>query len=433
MTEFYTHTFSNGFSLLAEPMDGLESVAYQLAIPAGTIHEPLDRHGRESRAGLAGFTCEMVLRGAGERSSRKIIDDFDMLGIDRNETVGNYFTQYSGATLAANLKPALSLTADLVRRPHLPKEELEQSRLSVMQELRAIEDEPADRLSVELRRRAFPRPWNRIPQGSPAGCQAITHRDVARFYQTFYRPNGAILGVAGRFDWPRLLETVARLFEDWKPLAEPVIQTVPLPFESVTIPLEDATQTQLGVAWRSVPPNHPDYPLAWGLTNILSGGMSSRLFTGLRERQGLCYSVWATQIHTRQDGRVFCQLGTSPERLNEALPTLLDQIRSLAGDQPSGDLQKVENLQTVGGPVTAEEVQRLKTRSKAALIMQQESSASHAAALVADWYHFGRVRPQAEILATVESLTAERLNAYAPQYVPPQKSDVLTITLGPTT
>ena len=67
MTEFYTHTFSNGFSLLAEPMDGLESVAYQLAIPAGTIHEPLDRQGRESRAGLAGFTCEMVLRGAGER------------------------------------------------------------------------------------------------------------------------------------------------------------------------------------------------------------------------------------------------------------------------------------------------------------------------------------------------------------------------------
>ncbi len=432
MTEYYTHTFSNGFSLLAEPMDGLESVAYQLAVPAGTVHEPLDGHGRESLAGLAGFTCEMVLRGAGERSSRKIIDDFDMLGIDRNETVGAYFTQYSGATLAANLESALSLTADLVQRPHLPKAELEQSRLSVMQELRAIEDEPSDRLSVELRRRAFPRPWNRIPQGSLAGCQAVTHRDIERFYRTFYRPNGAILGVAGRFDWSRLLDTVARLFEHWQPLAEPTISTLTQPFESAKIPMDEATQTQLGVAWSSVPPNHPDYPLAWGLTNILSGGMSSRLFTGLRERQGLCYSVCATQINTRQDGRIFCQLGTSPERLNEALRMLLEQVRSLAHDRPSCDMRMDGNLPTVGGPVTVEEVERLKTRSKAALIMQQESSASHAAALVADWYHFGRVRPQTEILATVESLTAERLNAYVPQYVPSHDSELLTVVLGPT-
>ncbi|MDO4558866.1 MAG: pitrilysin family protein, partial [Planctomycetia bacterium] len=408
MTTIHTQTFSNGFTLLAEPMDWLESVAYQLAIPAGTSLEPVDR------AGLAGFTCEMVLRGAGDRSSRQVIDDFDRFGIHRDETVGAAFTQYSGSTLAEYLDEALSLIADLARRAHLPAEELEWSRTSGLQELRAIEDEPSDRVAVELRRRAFSIPWNRIPQGSVAGCTAIRLEDVRRFYERYYRPNGAILAVAGRFQWESLLEQVVGRFGDWKPLPEPQIGTIPQKWEGVRMTLQSAAQTQIGCAWRSVPANHPDYLLAWGLTNVLSGSMSSRLSTTMRERNGLCYSVCAAQTGTLREGFVFSQLGTSPDQERTALSLFRKVLDQLGTDTESS----TGSAEVIGGPVREDEVTRLKIRAKASLLMQRESSAAHAASLVSDWYHFGRVRTSEEILELVESLTADRLNEYVPRYVP---------------
>ena len=419
MTTIYKQTFANGFTLLAEPMEWLESVAYRLAIPAGTSLEPTDR------AGLAGFTCEMVLRGAGERSSQQVIDDFDRLGIHRDETVGAAFTQYCGSTLTECLDASLELIADLARRAHLPKQELEWSRTSGLQELRAMEDEPSDRVAVEMRKRAFSVPWNRIPQGTVEGYTAIQLRDIRRFYETFYRPNGAILAVAGRFQWKTLLDQVAKLFGDWKPLQEPKIETKPPLWKCARIPAPEATQTQIGFAWRSVPSNHPDYPLAWGLTNILSGGMSSRLSTTMRERNGLCYSVNASQLGTFDEGLVFGQLGTSPEQETTAITLFREVLAQLGKDGTNRD-----SLRVIGGAIREDEVVRLKTRAKAALLMQQESSAAHAASLVSDWYLFGRTRTAEEVLQLVESLDAKRLNAFVPQYVPAEES-LLTVTLGP--
>ena len=424
MTTIYTHQFENGLTLLAEPMEWLESAAYQLAIPAGTAFEPADL------AGLAGFTCEMALRGAGERSSHAVIDDFDLFGIQRDESVGAAFTQYSGACVAENLAEALTLVADLARRAHLPESELEMSRIGGIQDLRAMEDDPGERVSIELRRRAFSIPWNRIPQGDLAGYTAIDHADIRRFYEMNYRPNGAILGIAGRFEWEPLRDSIARLFGDWKPQLEPAITTVPQPFADVILHSEDATQTQLGVVWRSVPSADPDYPLAWGLTQILSGGMSARLSTTIRERCGLCYSVGAAQVGAKQEGFVFSRLATAPDQADAAHQLLLETVRRLGTPAYGDTFTSAGDDPVVGGPVTEEEVQRLRAQSKAALIMQQESSTAHAGSLVSDWYHFGRARTNEEILTTVESLTAERLNAWAPRYIP-DPATILTVTLAP--
>ena len=151
----FSHTYANGLVLLAEPMNWLQSAAFTFLTPAGCIHDPDDR------AGLSSFTCEMATRGAGPRDSRQFVLDLDNLGVERSESVSNAHTSYSGATLAENLPQALSIYADVLRRPHLPEDQLEAGRLAMLQELRAVEDEPAQKVMIELRRRHYPEPWGR--------------------------------------------------------------------------------------------------------------------------------------------------------------------------------------------------------------------------------------------------------------------------------
>ena len=207
-----SHEYENGLVLVAEPMLSLESAAFTCLLPAGCALDP------EKRGGLAAFTCEMALRGAGDRDSRRFIQDLENLGVERGESVSASHTSFSGATLSKNLAPALEIFADLVRRPRLPEDQVEAARSVVMQELHAIEDEPGQKVMQELRRRHYPHPWGRPSQGDMAALEAITLDDIRNYFGRTYRPNGTIIGVAGRFEWEKLKDQVGAVLADWKPL-----------------------------------------------------------------------------------------------------------------------------------------------------------------------------------------------------------------------
>jgi len=398
-----THTFPNGLVLVAEPMGWLESAAFTLMVPAGCVHDPPEA------AGLASFTCEMALRGAGERDSRRLVEDLDNLGVERSESVTDSHTRYSGATLAANLPQALSIFADVLRRPHLPAEQLEAGRQVMLHELRAVEDEPSQKVMIELRRRHYPNPWGRPPQGEQEAIEATSIDQIRQLHRRHYRPNGTILGVAGRFEWDRLQETVGHVLGGWEPGdGSRIVETGSMKKQE-HIPYE-SNQTQIGISYPSVPYRHPDYFQAWGAVGVLSGGMSARLFTEVRERRGLCYSVYA-MYHTLRDlGGVFCYAGTSADRAQETLDVTLSELVRL------------------GEGVEAHELDRLKARIKSALIMQQESSAARSAAVARDWYHLGRVRSLEEIGRLVDGLSCASINAYVAEHPP---GDFTVVTLGP--
>ena len=210
-----SHIFGNGLVLVAEPMDWLESAAFTILVPAGCIHESPDR------GGLSGFTCEMALRGAGPRDSRQFINDLDCLGVERSESVGESHTRFSAATLAGNLHEALTIFADVLRRAHLPADQLEAGRQVMYQELRAVEDEPAQKVMLELRRRHYPDPWGRPSQGDAASLKAISLDDIRNHFQRAYRPTGTIVGVAGRFEWESLQDHVGSLLATGSPPSRP--------------------------------------------------------------------------------------------------------------------------------------------------------------------------------------------------------------------
>src|SRR5262245_10096215 len=196
--------------LVGEPTKSLESVAFTFLLPGGCSYDPAGRFG------LASFTCEMMLRGAGDRDSRAWISELENLGVERGESVGTTQSSFGGATLRDNLAAGLELFADLLRRPMLPKDQLDQARSVCLQELRGVDDDPSHKLMIELRRRRYPDPWGRSSHGEENDLRAIKYDDVRAFHAKNYRPNGTILAVAGNFDWPKLVGHVERLFGDWK-------------------------------------------------------------------------------------------------------------------------------------------------------------------------------------------------------------------------
>ncbi len=149
---------------------------------------------------------------------------------------------------------------------------------------------------------------------------------------------------------------------------------------------------------------------AWSAVGVLSSGMSSRLFTEVREKRGLCYTVSASLQTQLQRARVLCYAGTTAERAQETLDvTFAELVRLREGVEPS-------------------ELDRLKARIKSGLIMQQESTSARSGAIARDWYHLGRVRPLEEVSELVDALTSADINEFLTNHPP---ADFTFATLGP--
>ncbi len=383
-----TRLFDNGLALVAEDMSWSESIAFAILIPAGSVNNPAGKDG------LASLTCEMTNRGAGDLDNRSFLEAFENLGVDSSESSSHSYASFCASGLAGHWERTLELLAAQIRSPLFPAEEFESCRQTQLQEIAALEDEPARKAATELSRIFFPDPWGRSPLGTEDSLSAATLDDVSTFHRDFFRPNGAIIAVAGRFDWDKLERKVGELFGDWAPRDVAPVEPTDLGVSTSQWPFESA-QTQLGLAYRSTPFGAPDYQRAWSGVELLSGGMSSRLFTEVREKRGLCYSVFASYYTRRNLGGVFCYCGTTGERAQESLDVIVSEIDRLATAAP-----------------TPSELERLKIRSKSSLVMQRESTGSRASAIARDWYHLGKIRTLEEVLGSINALTCESIEAY---------------------
>ncbi len=396
------HTFDNGLTLLAEEMPWLESAAFAFLLPCGAVQDPT------GRLGLSNFVCDMVQRGSGDLPSRQFVESLERLGVDRGASVSLSHTSYSGATLAENLLPAITLHADLLRRPMFPDEQIEEARQVCFQELRAIEDDLGHRVIERVRGMHYPAPWGRSVQGEFSHVENISLDDVQSQFQQHYQPHGAIISVAGKLDWPRLKDHIGELFSDWQSIAPAPVKEADAVETHAHIP-HDSNQTHIAISYPSVPYRHEDYYQARAAVGVLSDGMSSRLFTEVREKEGLCYTIYATVNTLRDRGAVLCYSATSTERAQETLNVAMRELRRLKDGVEDAELK------------------RLKARIKSSLIMQQESSSSRSISMAIDWYHLGRVRPMSEVSNAINGLTAESISNYLRKN-PPQ--DFRFVSLG---
>jgi predicted Zn-dependent peptidase len=401
--QIHTHAISNGLNLIIEPMADVQSAAFSLLVPAGSNYDP------PGEAGAAAILSDWIMRGAGSRDSRVLTNELDNLGLQRNEGVGNSHISFTGATLAESLPQALRIYADIVQSPHLPVDQFEAARTGVEQSLRAIEDEPRQKVIIELRRRCYESPWGIPSEGTLDGVEKLTPAVVRNHFHRCSSPRDAILGVAGKVDVRAMIGLVEDLFGGWKAKPAPEVITGPRGPARDHI-AHDSTQTQIGIAYDSVAYRDPGYYAAWAAVSVLSGGMSSRLFTEVREKRGLCYSVFAMLNSLRDQGRILCYAGTTVERAQETLDVTLAELIRL------------------GKGIGQDELDRCKARAKSSLIMQQESSSARASSIARDWYHLGRVETLDEVREKIDALTVETLLAHLAEH--PAK-DFTILTLGP--
>lgn len=396
------YSFDNGLTVVGHHMPWLQSAAYAISISAGSRYDDPDK------VGTANFLCEMVQRGCGDLDSRQYIEALQMLGLDSSSSAGNYQTHYGGAMVANALIPSLRIAADMLRRPRLPADQLEDGRQVCLQEIAATADDLAQQAMNEMRSRFYGTPDGRNSDGTIESVNRITLDDLHGFHQSLYRPDGMIIAVAGSFNWEQLLDEIGQLFGDWQSKADPEVITTPPVHGIHHIPFE-SEQTHILVGFKGFGTSHPDFYLNRCAIGVLSDGMSSRLFTEVREKRGLCYTVYATNHMTKDNAGVFCYSGTTAARAQETLDVIVEQLIEL------------------GNGITKAELDRLKIQIRSGLISQQESCRSRANSINSDWFHLGRMRTLDELNQTIASITVEQVNDFLDRNRP---QDFSLVTLG---
>lgn len=399
--EFFIREFDNGLTLLAQRMEQVRSAAVTLALPAGVSRDP------EPLAGAGSVAAGWLLRGAGDRDTHQLNEALDALGCQHYEDARSEHLLLSTAQLGLRLGEVLAIYGDIVRRPQLADETFGACRDLVSQALDGLEDEPMRKCSLMVRERFYPAPLGRNPLGTKDSLAGMTAEGLRRHLKASLAPRGALLAVAGRFEWKELAERVGELLGDWQGEA-PAPPAIAPPADGITHLTKPTAQVQITLAYPAATVSHRRYYAARVAQMVLSGGMSSRLFTEVREKRGLAYAVAAQYHSLKEHAGMFVYAGTTPERAQQTLEVTLAELRRL--DEGVGE----------------DELARAKTQLKSALVMQAESTPARADAMAGDFYHLRRLRSLEELSAAVDAVTVDDVMDYVRAF-PAEKFTMLTI------
>ncbi|MBL1218673.1 MAG: insulinase family protein [Planctomycetes bacterium] len=377
----------NGLTLIFEPMPGVKSAAMSWLFPVGSAADPAGAEG------AATLLSEWVLRGAGDLDARGHSEALDRLGVQRACRVEGYHTRLSATMIGTRTIEALPLLTDIVLRPQLTDDHLEPARDLALQALDSLKDEPQHRVMLNLKKEHFPPPFDRSGMGTIDDITSVTADTLRSHWLNRAVPTGSTLGFAGDIDPDAITATLNELLTDWhgstsepEPTDDPTRQYVHEP--------EESAQTHIAVAHDAPPEPDDDSILQRVATAALSGGMAGRLFTEVREKRSLCYSVSASYAAGRDRGAILAYVGTTPKRAQEANDVLIEQLGLMA--------------QGIDEDEFARAVVGLKSR----LVMHGESTAARAAALVHDHFVVGRARSLDELAARLEAVTLPQINDF---------------------
>jgi predicted Zn-dependent peptidase len=401
-----TTTLDCGMPLIAEPIAGARSAAISWLIPAGTATEPADR------GGMSAMWAELILRGAGTLRSRDLANALDRLGLSRSTDVGSYHVRLAATTLGTRLLDALAVLADMVRRPRFDDDAIEPTRNLCVQAVESLRDDPHERAAIAARDRHLPAPFNRPHVGNLDGLRAVTRAELVDGWSRRAVPEGSIVSVAGAVDPAAVARRLNELLRDWTgTYAPPAFGGTPR--RGYGHEPDQTNQVQIILMHDAPAERETSSRLEKMVAAVLSGGMSGRLFSEVREKRGLCYSVSAGYTSGKEFGAVAAYVGTTPERAQQSLDVLRAEL---------------ERINTPEGRITSEELSRAVIGMKSRLVFSGESTAARAGALAHDYHRLGRARSLDELEVEIDGVTLAKLN----QYLGTRRLGSLTIqTLGP--
>ncbi len=400
---FDKYVLKNGMVLLGEPMEAVESVAFGFMLPAGAARLP------GGCCGAGNVIADWIFRGAGDKNSRQLGDAIDGLGLVRGRSVGSSHIAIGGALEAGNLEQALGLYADIILKPSLKDEQFELARQLAIEEVLSLDDDPRHKVMLKLREQFYPDPLGRSTVGDIAELKVLTAQKSGQIIKDKFDLSQTIFSVAGKYDFNAVCQQIERLFESEQQKNTESTDLGARKGKYTHIDNEGA-QVHIGLMTKIVKPTDEDYYDARVAVSVLSGGMSARLFTEVREKRGLCYAIGARYHGLKEAAGVMCYAGTTPDKAQETLDCIVGEFNRL------------------GEGISEEEIARAKVGLKSALILQSESSSSRAGAIASDYYILGRVRSLDEIKDKIEQTTVDSILAFLRNS---PFRDFTVVTIGP--
>jgi len=399
------------------PMADRPIAALQIRLFVGFAFE------RVECLGVAHVLDEAIAKGTAKRSGRALNDAFDEIGATHASAAGRETAGFSCVCLPEFIEPAIALHAEMIRTPTFPQDACEVAVDLTRQALAALDDDPQELAKKLLHQQVYGEPLCRHALGERETLDRIDRDRILDHWRRFFCARQMQVAVAGAVDPNETADLFDRAFAgfenqvppepDANPGAGAGVQRPGWPLQFTPMQRhyhKDLEQEQIAICFPGAKVTDRDYPVERVLIGILAGGMSGRLVTEVREKQGLVYWVGAWGDHPRQGGMLHVGASTTPQRVDQTYATLLREINRLADD------------------LTDEELQRAITGIVAQTQTRGDVTRARATRLADDLFYYGRPISLEEKLAQVRAVTVDDIRRYLEAH---PRDRLGVVTLGP--
>ena len=381
----------SGLTVVTEHMPHLESVALGVWINSGARNETADEHG------IAHLLEHMAFKGTARRSARQIAEEIENVGGEVNAATSTETTSYYARVLKDHVPLAVDILADILTESSFDEDELEREKHVILQEIGAANDTPDDVVFDKFSEVAYrDQTIGRAILGTPETVQSFSTDEIRTYLARNYTTDRMFVVAAGAVDHATIVKQAEDRFSSLptaaatKPVMDKAVYTGGEVRE--TRDLMDA-QVLLGFEGKAY--HARDFYCSQILANIIGGGMSSRLFQEVREKRGLCYSVYAFHWGFSDTGIFGIHAATGGENLPELVPVIIEELRKAS--------HKIEQ----------QEIERARAQIRAQLLMGQESPAARAGQMARQMMLYGRTISNSELMERLAGITVERLTDLA--------------------
>ncbi|HEY6338284.1 MAG TPA: pitrilysin family protein [Candidatus Sulfotelmatobacter sp.] len=385
----------NGLTIITEQMPHIRSASIGIWLQTGSRDED------PAWNGISHFIEHMLFKGTEHRTAEEIARQVDSIGGNMDAFTAKECICFNVKVLDEHIPIALDILSDLVLHPVFDSNDISRERGVILEEIKMDEDNP-DYLVHEIFTQNF---WKDHPLGKPIlgtkeTVKKFERAKVLDAYTNRFSPGNIIVSAAGNLDHDRFVELVTQHFEQMKPRKNGFHSSQPKIVSKITLRNKKALeQVQLCIGVPAHPIAHEKRHAGYVLNTLLGGGMSSRLFQNIRERQGLVYSIYSDLNPYRDTGCLAVYAGTSRESAAKVVQSVVSEFHKL----------KTE-------PVPAEEVRRSKAQLKGSLMLSLESSTARMSNLARQEMYFDRYYDLDELIAKIEAVAVEDLTTLANEF-----------------
>ncbi len=388
----------NGLVVITEPMEHVHSVSVGIWLRSGSRREPAELNG------ISHFIEHMVFKGTKHRTAEEIARQVDSIGGNMDAFTSKEMVCFNTRVLDEHLAKAFDILAGLVLEPKFAVDDIVREQSVVLEEIRMTQDNPED-LVHELFTQNFwhPHALGRPILGTPETVSAFTRDTLQTWFQQSYAPNRLVITAAGHLAHAELVDLVSSRFSKLPRIEDGFTDPTPVPSPHITLRSKsELEQVHVCLGVPALPLTDRRRFIVSVMNNILGGGMSSRLFQNIRERQGLAYSIFSDLNPYRDVGALSVYAGTSLDTVAKVVQSVLGELRKMRDE-----------------PIEAEELRRAKDHLKGATLLALEGSGARMSSLARYHMYFDRHFTPQELIAMLEAVTAEEVQQIAQELFQP--------------